>query len=59
VQRAGREIIVTLQESTRALRLACHTFDEATRGSVIAEYLAQAAHREEPQRDGTLYQASV
>lgn len=59
VQRAGREIIFTLHDSNRALRFGCHTLDESTRGSVIAEYLAQVAHRDEPQRGGSMYQAAV
>lgn len=59
VQRAGREVIVMLQDSNRALRFGCHTLEESTRGSVLAEYLAQAAHRDEPQRDGRLYHAAV
>jgi hypothetical protein len=47
VQRAAREIIITLHASNRALRFGCHTIDESTRGGVIAEYLTTVARRNE------------
>jgi len=43
VQRAAREIVVTLQGSRRLLRFSCHSELEAARGVVIAQYLAQSA----------------
>lgn len=43
VQRAGREIVVSLEESRRLLRFSCHSLAEAGRGIVIAQYLARAA----------------
>lgn len=47
VQRAAREIIVTLHASNRALRFGCHTIEESTRGGVIAEHLTVVAQRNE------------
>jgi hypothetical protein len=47
VQRAAREVIVTLHDSNRALRFGCHTLDEAVASAVIAEYLVDAARRAE------------
>ena len=43
VERAGRELIVSLQDSSRVLRFSCHTFEEAARGAVIAAELARQA----------------
>jgi hypothetical protein len=43
VQRDGRQILVTLQDSTRLLRFCCVTYAEAARGLVVAEYLSHAA----------------
>lgn len=43
VQRAAREIVVTLEDSRRLLRFSCHSEVEAARGVVIAQYLAQSA----------------
>jgi hypothetical protein len=40
VERAGREIVVSLVDSRRLLRFACHTLNEAARGAVIARHLA-------------------
>ena len=59
VQRAGREIIVTLQDSNRALRFGCHTLEESTRGSVVAEYLANAAREDSSGHDEPLYHAAL
>src|ERR1051325_8331709 len=41
VQRTGREMVVSLRDSRRLLRFSCHSEDEAGRGALIAEYLAQ------------------
>lgn len=46
VRRDGRELIVSLHDSRRVLRFACHSLAEAATGGVIAEHLAQAAHVE-------------
>ena len=43
VQRAAREIVVSLQDSRRLLRFSCHSEAEAARGAVIAQHLAQSA----------------
>jgi hypothetical protein len=43
VQRATREIVVSLEGSRRLLRFSCHSELEAARGVVIAQYLAQSA----------------
>jgi hypothetical protein len=43
VQRAGREIVVSLQDSRRLLRFSCHSIAEAARGGVIVQHLARAA----------------
>ena len=43
VQRAAREIVVSLDDSRRLLRFSCHSELEAARGVVIARYLAQSA----------------
>lgn len=55
VQRCGREVIVNLQDSTRALRFGCHTLEESTRGAVLADHLAQRARHEEPDRDSSIH----
>jgi hypothetical protein len=59
VQRAGRDIIVALEDSRRILRFTCPTLEDAARGSVIAEYLAQTARRGEPDGAPRLYDAAV
>ena len=43
VQRAAREIVVSLQDSRRLLRFSCHSEPEAARGALIARHLAQNA----------------
>jgi hypothetical protein len=43
VHRAGRDIIVSMEESRRLLRFSCHSVAEAARGGVIAQYLARSA----------------
>jgi hypothetical protein len=49
VQRADREIVVSLADSRRLLRFSCHSDLEAARGVVIAQYLAQSAlHTADP-----------
>jgi hypothetical protein len=41
VQRAGREVIVSLHDSRRVLRFACHSVGEAARAGVLARYLSR------------------
>ena len=43
VQRSGRDIVVSLEESRRLLRFSCYSAAEAARGGVIAQYLASCA----------------
>jgi hypothetical protein len=43
VQRARREVVVSLLDSRRLLRFSCHSEAEATRGALIAQHLAQSA----------------
>src|SRR5258705_13825924 len=43
VQRADREIVISLQDSRRLLRFWCHSEAEAARGVLIAQHLAQSA----------------
>ena len=47
VQRLGRDIVVSLADSTRVLRFCCHAVGEAARGAVVATYLANAARARE------------
>jgi hypothetical protein len=44
VHRAGREIVVSLEQSRRLLRFSCYSIAEAARGGVIARHLMQTAH---------------
>ncbi len=43
VQRAGRDIVVSLVESRRLLRFSCYSAAEAACGGVIAQHLASSA----------------
>ena len=43
VRRSARDIVVSLHDSRRLLRFSCHSEDEALRGVLIAEHLAQSA----------------
>ena len=54
VTRAGREIVVSLEESRRLLRFSCHSVGEAARGGVIARHLARSA-RPHPVDSNTAY----
>ena len=59
VQRAGRDVVVAVAGSRRVLRFCCGSIDEAARASVIAEHLAQAAHRDDPDLAPSIYVAAV
>lgn len=59
VQRAGREIIVSLQDSRRLLRFSCHSEGEAARGALIAQQLAQNAHVHTADPTGTYEQQAA
>jgi hypothetical protein len=43
VQCAGREIVVSLQDSRRLFRFSCHSEGEAACGFLIAQHLVQSA----------------
>jgi len=43
VQRARREVVVSLRDSRRLLRFSCHSEPEAARGVLIAQHLTQSA----------------
>jgi hypothetical protein len=43
VQRARREVVVSLRDSRRLFRFSCHSETEAARGALIAQHLAQSA----------------
>jgi hypothetical protein len=43
VQRAGTDLILSLQASTRVLRFACHSEGDAARAAVLAQHLAARA----------------
>jgi len=58
VQRAGRDIVVSLEDSRRLLRFSCYAAAEAARGGVIAQYLASSA-RPHAVDTHAEYQASV
>ena len=51
VQRTGRDIIVSVQDSRRLLRFCCHAVSEAARGAVVATYLANVARAREAESD--------
>jgi len=55
VQRARREIVVSLRDSRRLLRFSCHSDSEAVRGALIAEHLAQSAQRATAESDNTSF----
>jgi hypothetical protein len=44
VHRTGREVIVTLADSTRLLRFWCPCISDAARAAVLAEHLSDVAH---------------
>jgi hypothetical protein len=59
VQRARREIVVSLRDSRRLLRFSCHSESEAVRGVLIAEYLAQSAQRATAESDTSFHHAAL
>src|SRR3954470_12729490 len=44
IQRVGREVIVSLEDSRRILRFSCHSEAEAERGALLAQHLTRSAH---------------
>lgn len=59
VQRAGKDVIVSLRDSQRALRFACQEIEQAARAGVIAEHLARAARADDPPQTAPLCQAAM
>ncbi len=59
VQRAGCEVIVSLQDSNRVLRFACHTVTEAARAGVLAQHLAQSARPRPAESTPASYHSTV
>ena len=59
VQRAAREIVVSLHDSRRLFRFSCHSEVEATRGVLIAQHLAQSAQLAAADSDANFHQAAL
>jgi len=58
VQRTGRDIVVSLEDSRRLLRFSCYSAVEAVRGGAIAQYLANSARPHAVDANAG-YQASI
>jgi hypothetical protein len=59
VQRAGREMVILLQDSRRLLRFSCHSETETARGVVIAQHLAQSARLHTADPSATTFQQAA
>jgi hypothetical protein len=59
VQRAAREIVVSLHDSRRRLRFCCHSEAETMRGVLIAQHLAQSAQLAAADSDTNFHQAAL
>lgn len=59
VQRARREIVVSLRDSRRIFRFSCHSDGEAVCGVLIAEYLAQSAQQATTEPDTSFHHAAL
>ena len=59
VERASREIVVSMQDSRRLLRFSCHSEAEAARGVVIAQHLAQSARLHTADPSATAFQQAA
>ena len=59
VQRARREIVVSLRDSRRLLRFSCHSEAEAERGVLIAQHLAQSAQPATADSETSFYHAAM
>ena len=59
VQRAFREVVVSLQDSRRLLRFSCHSEAEAARGVVLAQHLARSARPQATELDTAFQQAAL
>ena len=58
VERAGRDIIVSLVDLARGLRFCCDSLDEAARGAVVARHLVQRVGAGSTESHST-YQAAL
>jgi hypothetical protein len=59
VQRADRELIISLRESNRVLRFSCHGVAEAARAGVLAQYLANSAGSRKVHTDPARHHAAL
>lgn len=59
VQRAGPDLIVSLNESKRVLRFSCHSENEAARAGVLAQHLATRARPRDADSPPTSYHAAL
>ncbi len=59
VQRAGREIIVSLHDSKRVLRFSCHSESEAARAGVLAQHLASISGQRQAESASGPYHAAL
>lgn len=59
VQRAGREILVSLHDSKRVLRFSCQSLSEAAQAGVLAQHLAGAARPRHADEARPLYHAAM
>jgi hypothetical protein len=59
VQRARREIVVSLRDSRRLLRFSCHSEAEAARGALIAQHLTQSAQPATADSETALHHAAL
>ena len=59
VQRARRELVVSLRDSRRLLRFSCHSEAEAIRGALIAQHLTQSAQPATADSETSLHHAAL
>jgi hypothetical protein len=59
VQRAGREMVVSLRDSRRLFRFSCHSEAEAARGALIAQHLTQSAQPPTADSDASFHHAAL
>lgn len=59
VQRARREMVVSLRDSRRLLRFSCHSEAEAARGVLLAQHLTQSAQPPIADSDASFHHAAL
>jgi hypothetical protein len=59
VQRARREMVVSLRDSRRLLRFLCHSEGEAARGVLLAQHLTQSAQPATADSDPSFHHAAL